>query len=417
MTKYPIKLKDGLALTIPQNDDDIERLGAFNGRVHEGEDLDGLVRALIREHPYGKKRYWWYIEETRTKRIVSALSLIPWRVNFCGAVLDAAELGFVGTLPAFRKQGLSRLLTNHFHETVEQEGFAFSFLQGIPFYYRQFGYEYAVQLENHFLLPLSRLPGRRESPVIRRAVSADTPRLRELYEKSMRAYPLHNARSREVWDFLLGPSLKTEMIHDTFCVQDGRGKTSAYFRVAHHGFGEGLVLDEISPVSPEATEAVLGFLKRLAIERRKPHLRINLHRSHPLARQALEKGAADTWKYAWQIRIGNCGRFLKKVAPVLEGRLANGARQSLSRTFVIDLYREAWALEIGRGRIKSIARTKRVPEGALCLPPFAAVQLFLGHRSLAELADIYPDAGRWVADRRVWEALFPVFNSWLHTNY
>jgi hypothetical protein len=51
MTKYPLKLKDGFVLRCAASDGDVERLAAFNERVHRGEDLAVLVRALADEPP------------------------------------------------------------------------------------------------------------------------------------------------------------------------------------------------------------------------------------------------------------------------------------------------------------------------------------------------------------------------------
>ena len=55
---YPLRLKNGLVMRAARHEDDSERL-----------------------------------------------ALIPWRINFDDVVLPAAELGFVGTLPAFRLRG------------------------------------------------------------------------------------------------------------------------------------------------------------------------------------------------------------------------------------------------------------------------------------------------------------------------
>ncbi|MBN2351119.1 MAG: GNAT family N-acetyltransferase [Spirochaetales bacterium] len=420
MPKYFKKLKDGLVLRRAETDADVERVAAFNNRIHRGEDLAGLVRALADEHPYCRRRYWFFIEEPRSKIIVSSLSLIPWRIGFGRLTLKAAELGFVGTLPEYRKRGLSRILAGRFHETVEREGFAWSFLQGIPYYYRQYGYEYAVPLENHILLPLSRVPRAPAGPIIRAAGPADTARLRELYERSMRDYVVRNERSPAIWDFLLGPSLKTEMIHDAFCVENARGRVTDYFRVARHGFGEGLILDEASTMDGRTADAVLLFLKGVARERRKPHLRLNLPRRHTLVKKAMELGAKDAWRYAFQIRIGNHGRFLKAIAPILQERLRSGALRRGTKRIVIDFYREAWSLDPAGDRMPRIRRLARAAGGSgpvFHLPPFAAVQLFFGHRSLRDLVSIYPDVQPDWREIQLWETLFPTFDSWLNTNY
>ena len=237
-------MQNGFILKSIQSEQDIDRLALFNKRIHEGEDLETLVRMLIAAHPYGMPHHWLFIENAQDDRIVSSVALIPWKISFCGVTLPVAELGFVGTDPAFRRQGLTRLLIEQFHRTVERDGFVCSFLQGIPFFYRQFGYEYALPLETHVNLKLSRIAAHQSSRLsVRLMRREDLPVIGALYTTCMEAYPIHTKRSAAVWKYLLGPSLHTEMVHDTYCVEDRRRGVTAYFRIARYGFGEGLILD------------------------------------------------------------------------------------------------------------------------------------------------------------------------------
>src|SRR3972149_9920025 len=243
-TQFPNRIQNGCLVKSVQTDGDVERITLFNKLIHQGEDLEGLVRSLITKHPYGSRHYWLFIEEPKSKEIVSALALIPWKINFCGEILQAAELGFVGTLPQYRNRGMTRILMSHFHDIVEQERFAFSFLQGIPYFYRQFGYEYAVPLEPHINLKLNRIRGYTEDRLaIRQMTQADLPAVVTLYERCMRRFAVHNERSLPIWRYLLGAAQKTEMIHDNYCVVNKQNRIVAYFRLARHGFGEGLILD------------------------------------------------------------------------------------------------------------------------------------------------------------------------------
>jgi predicted N-acetyltransferase YhbS len=417
----PNQLPNGYLLKSAQTDEDIERLAQFNKLIHTGEDIENLVRMLGTEHPFAKKSHWLFIEEASSQRIISSVALIPWRINFAGVKLEAAELGFVGTLPEFRKQGLIRTLMKVFHEIVESEGFVFSFLQGIPYYYRQFGYEYAIPLEVHINLELNSIAqsktAGRDSLSVRNAKTEDIPRLKELYDSYCSSLSISTERSPGVWNYLFGPSLKTELIHDTYCVENGKRKIVAYFRIAHHGFGEGLIIDEASRVSRAIAGKIIFFSKQLAIARQKSFLRFNLAPAHSLVRYARSLGAEEKQVYAWQVRFGDIRRFIKAIEPVLEQRVQGSDLSGLTGRVLLNLYREAWALVFRKGTLEKIEPLGTIGETSSMLPPFAAIQLFLGHRSILELQKIYPDV--WVRGEewKVLDVLFPKLDSFLHTNY
>jgi len=89
----------------------------------------------------------------------------------------------------------------------------------------------------------------------------------------------------------------------------------------------------------------------------------------------------------------------------------------LTGQVTLNLYREAVSLRFQNGKITRIVSRGLIGETACMIPPFAAVQLFFGHRSLQELEGIYPDV--WVkgGEREIIELLFPKVNAFLHTNY
>jgi predicted acetyltransferase len=415
------RLPEGFILRAVQDDSDVQRLARFNKIIHSGEDLESLVGTLIKEHPYGKRHYWLYLEETQTKKIVSSVALVPWKINFGGETLTAAELGFVGTLPDYRNRGFARICIEQFHRIVEEEGFAFSFLQGIPYYYRQFGYEYAIPLEPMFNLELAKISSQKDQSgtrfMIRRAEQSDLPHLKRLYERSMRHYEISTNRSLPVWQFLLGPSLRTEMIRDTYCVVDLKTNPVAYFRIAHHGFGEGLIVDEVSDTIKDVRPLIMSFLKKTARERKKPYIRFNLSPKHEFVRFARRLGAEEKHVYAFQIRIGNTLRFLKAILPVLEKRISESSFSGLTGKVNLNLYKEAFLFHFHMGKIKNMDQVDANCETPIRLPPFAALQLFFGHRSILELKSIYPDV--WIENDgwKVLDILFPKLDSFLHTNY
>jgi hypothetical protein len=136
----------GLVLRSLTDERDVERLATFNTHIH-GAGVGALTQALIREHPATRPAHWLYIEDTTTGQIVSSLCLLPWLWRYEEVTLRAGEMGLVGTLEPYRHRGLIRTLNEHFTTLLHTEGFDLSHIQGIPYFYRQFGYEYALPLE------------------------------------------------------------------------------------------------------------------------------------------------------------------------------------------------------------------------------------------------------------------------------
>jgi predicted acetyltransferase len=71
-----------------------------------------------------------------------------------GTKLHVAEMGLVGTQENHRGRGLMRTLNREFDKTLDEEKFDLAVIQGIPGFYHQFGYHYAIPLENHINMPL-----------------------------------------------------------------------------------------------------------------------------------------------------------------------------------------------------------------------------------------------------------------------
>ena len=69
-----------------------------------------------------------------------------------------AEMGLVASDPEYRKRGLQRILNNEFDKRIREDGYHLTAIEGIPYFYRQFGYEYSVPLDEWAALPIQKLP-------------------------------------------------------------------------------------------------------------------------------------------------------------------------------------------------------------------------------------------------------------------
>ncbi|MFL7810978.1 MAG: GNAT family N-acetyltransferase [Anaerolineae bacterium] len=416
-TPYYKELSNGLIMRSVADEADVERLAAFNGDIH-GLGVAGMTRELILNHPDTRPEHWLYVEEPGGKEIVSSLCLIPWTLHYEEVSLRAGEMGIVGTREDYRHHGLVRAQAARHAELLQEGGYHLSHIQGIPYFYRQFGYEYALPLEGGWRVELDTVGEtvEEESHAVRLASSDDIPVLRRLYEQATAHLTVHSARSEGVWRYLLGPSMRTEMATETWLVLEDQ-QPIAYLRIPYEGFGEGLIVNEASPLDARAAAAVLRQLKRWSVERHKPYIRLCLPENSPLVAAARYSGGHGLGYYAWQIKLADVPRLLMRIAPVLERRIAESPFAGIDEPVVLNLYCEAFEMRFHKGKLDDVQPLGFSEHGGIRMPPLLLAPLVLGHRSREELAQAYPDvsaSGRW---QHLVDVLFPKQTSFLYTAY
>lgn len=410
-------LGDGLVLRSVADAADVERVAAFDALIH-GRGSEPTWRAWMAGHPHADPAGWLLVEEQVTGRVVASLCLLTWRLRCAGVELRAGELGVVGTLAEYRGRGLQRALVARFDELLRDGGYDLSHIQGIPYFYRQFGYEYAIPLEAWWRLETHMAPTTSDTGyACRPAAPADIPDLLRLYDEGAGALDLAALRDETTWRYQLGPALDTETAAETWLVADAAGAPAGYLRVARQGFGDGLIVAEASPLPPDAALAALAQLRRLTVERGKPFIRLNLPAGAPLLMVARGLGAYDGHAYAWQVRLPDPPALLRKLAPAFEARLEGSGYAGLTRDLVISLYRRALVMRFAGGRLAAVEAASADAPADLRLPPPLLAPLLLGHRSLGEIAHMYPDAAAPGTARPIVDILFPKLRAWLYQQY
>ncbi len=79
-------------------------------------------------------------------KIVSSLNLIPQTWSYEGIEFGVGRPELVGTLPEFRGKGLVRAQFDEIHKWCIERNMPVQAITGIPYFYRQFGYEMALDL-------------------------------------------------------------------------------------------------------------------------------------------------------------------------------------------------------------------------------------------------------------------------------
>ncbi|MCK6576755.1 MAG: GNAT family N-acetyltransferase [Anaerolineae bacterium] len=414
---YSKPLGSGFTLKSVDTLEDAERVAAFNAVVF-GSQEEALSRVLLMNHPHTRPEHWLYAEEDSSGRVAASLCLIPWRWNYAGVELRSGELGICATLEPFRNQGLIRALTVRHKELLREGGFHLSHIQGIPYFYRQFGYEYVLPLEGGWEIELrqiaSDLP---ENYMFRPGGIADIPTLAKFYDDASRDYDISARRDAGVWRFILEPAPGMGTNVDVFLLLNSAGYPVGYWCIQHYGFGEGLNVGEASRLDHASASALLPILRRQALERDKPYIRLITPDDGALVRTAAGRGAHDTGRYQWQIHIPDASHFLRAIAPALERRLAGSMFAGLTQTVIFNLYREAFALRFESGRLAAVEPRGSTEGSEIRIPPLLFPVLALGWKTRQELAERYPDFIIRGHHHALLDTLFPRMNACLYPNY
>ena len=412
-----LSLGSGLALRTVRDDRDIVRYAEFHRTViNEAE--SAAVEHLLRKHPEMAHSDFFLVEDATRERIVSTTCLIPWRCQIEGVDLDVAMLEMVATHPEYRRRGLIRRQIEHFRQTVRERRFDLTIIQGIPYYYRQFGYAYACDHTRRDAIEaacaISAIGDAREPVVLRQASRADLPTLSDFYRSAMARVQVRTVRTLAYWRYLL------EELHYPFqLVARAADGPAVGYALVHPG-REGTAYIAESWVPDQAT--ALTVLRRLA-QRRVKALHIAWPEHGPLVQAARGLGSRPLPTGQWLFRITDVAGLLHKLGPVLEQRLAESDFSDLTADLCINLYHHGYVLRFRAGRLRGVEQAGFVDAsmgaegGDLNIPPDAFVRLALGYRGLDALRDAWPDIVVNSAARYLLDAMFPPMASYFCMPY
>ncbi|MCP4104491.1 MAG: GNAT family N-acetyltransferase [Desulfobacteraceae bacterium] len=425
-------MNDKYIIRRAESPDDSKKLYNLFSEVFHPQDVGTLAETMFNHLPRMKNKYWFIAEEKNTSTIISAFALIPWTWEMEGIRLKVAEMGIVGTKKEHRNQGLMRILNKEFKNTLEEEKFDLTVIQGIPGFYHNFGYYYSIPMDNHINIALHLIPEKQEKEeyTFRLAELQDIPFLMQEDEYYRKNFSVSVFRDEANWKYLLTESLKTEYGSEFRIIESKEKQEKFYFRVPQEGFGKGLIVSEISEgISHDALNSLFIFCRQKAAERDKPYIRFNIHNESTPGRIAVSMGAEKGKPYAWQIKFRDRESFLGKIAPVLEKRMKNSCFENFSGTFRLEFFKTKTDLIWNKGKLEKVMPGEGDCHNTFCINADLFPALCLGHRTWQELQhnrpDIFPafqyirpnihtapDKSALLAD-----TLFPCKKSWVYEQY
>src|SRR5215210_834983 len=127
------------------------------------------------------------VENTDGGAIVAATCLIRQIWEYEEIAFPVGRPEIVATMPDFRNRGLIRSIFELIHARSAAEGQLAQGITGISYYYRQFGYEYALDLHGRRSVYLAAIPdlnpGETEPYALRAATQEDIPQVSALYDR------------------------------------------------------------------------------------------------------------------------------------------------------------------------------------------------------------------------------------------
>ncbi len=410
-------LGDGLILR-RSTPGDAEDLAAFNAFIHGMQDFgepDLRVGAwthdlLAKPHPTFKPDDFTLVVEANTGKIVSTLNLISQTWVYEGIPFDVGQPELVGTHPAYRGRGLVRAQFEVIHRWSLERGQKVQAITGIPFYYRQFGYEMALDLDGGrtaFKPGIPRLkPGESEPFQVRPAVESDIPFIDRLYRLSWKRGPLNAVWNEPLWkNEITGKDARNVNRKELRILETPQGKPVGFLAHPFYRVETKMALTcyELKPgiswaaVTPSVMRYLLAAGEGLAPEHGEhpfEELEFALGQEHPVYQVLLDRLPRFRKPYAWYLRLPDVPGFLRLIAPALEHRLAVSPMVGHSGELKISFYRDGVRLVFERGRLVSVAAWKPDLTDKLDnadFPGLTFLQLLFGYRSIEELRYAFPD--------------------------
>lgn len=372
------------------------------------------------------------VENTRDDTVVAATCLLSQVWTYDGVDVPVGRPEVVATREEYRKRGFIRAIFELIHARSASLGHLAQGITGIEYYYRQFGYEYALDLEGNRRLPMSAIPrlkdGETEPFRLREATVDDIPTVVALYDRD-RAYALTSTKIDDnYWRWMLvGVTPDAAHRWRIYLIVDGQGRSCGYvvaarrawhvgYNVGAIGVAAGMSLAGVLPSVLRALQEVAAAAPRRPGTEPPTTFIFSMGGAHPVY-EALGDllPPAQRRPYAWYVRVPDLPAFLQRIAPVLERRLSDSVVAGYSGEVKLDFYRGGLRLVFADGRLKTAEGWRRgawdKTDGGF--PPGVFLQLLFGYRGLDELRDIFPDVQANDTAVPLLRALFPPRPSWV----
>ena len=319
------------------------------------------------------------------------------------------------------------------HKWAAERDHLVQVILGIPTYYRQFGYEYAINAEGGRYASIEALPrwGKNEARPfrLREPTIEDVPFITRVLDASTnRSMVSPVFRENEVRYMTFDRHERSAVCHKTaiLCKSDGDnfGEPIGVLMYAMTIAIDLGVMLRVEMTEPRYwREAVPSLLKEFVEladkatkeakdpEREIKTVRQDMQPDHPIYLfddDAL--GHIPDRQYAWYVRVPDIPAFLRKIAPALERRLADSIHAGYSGSLMIQLDRKGATLKFQDGKLIDVEAVPSIhwkePNGRF--PARSFLPVLFGMNSIGDTLNAYSDAkADPKPERHILETIFP----------
>ena len=442
LATYRRNLADGLVLRW-STAADTAHIAELVGRVFREKESDPPNEGLSSEvyelmsgkNPVMGSGDYGVVEDTGKEGnpIVACTCLWHNHWEYEGIPFEMGQPEIVATDPAYRNKGLVRALFEMVHARSESKGHMVQAITGIPHFYRQFGYEYVLDLGGKRVVYMSQIlkvkEGEPEIYTLRDAAANDVGVIQDIYSYRRKIGVVTADVPDRYWLYeTQRVSDKGQRLPRLQMIVDAAGKPYGYAFVSVKRYKPGNNLEvwaldtlpsvNLRAIMPSVLRELQKYGSQLPIRNMTEQVQqvhvdqisLNLGRTHPVYDALGHLAPFYEAPYAWYVRVRDVPSFLKHIGPVLEKRLEQSVVADYTGELKIDLYKGGLRIVWEHGKLVT-AEQWRVPvydsNAGAGFPPLVFLQLLFCHRSLDELRYAFPDVWAEGDAEIVLKALFP----------
>jgi hypothetical protein len=337
------RLADGIIIR-HSRPEDADALAKFNKEVHGEDEWDGkgveewTLDLISGEGPTFAVDDFTIVEDTQTGEIVSSCCHISQIWAYEGIPFKVGRPELVGTKKEYRRRGLVRQQFEIMHEWSKNRGELVQIITGIPYYYRQFGYEMTLNLDGGrygYELQLPVLKKDEQEPyTLRPATIEDIPYLKSTYEHACKRYLISAVWDEALWRYELSGKRKYNINRrEIFIIENQARSKVGFIGIPPIKWRKlsALTLYELSPgfswsdVSPSVMRFLWQKGEELAKEQEQEQKMFGfwLGADHPAYTTMASKLPRERKPYSYYVRVPDLSSFINLITPVLETRLCD----------------------------------------------------------------------------------------------
>ncbi|MGW6618032.1 GNAT family N-acetyltransferase [Streptomyces erythrochromogenes] len=388
-----VPLADGLTLR-QAGPADLDQIGALLSA--RGEPDDAIDHRLVVTDPDAGLPACAVVVDG--DRVVSTATLLDEEVHIGGVRLPAGQVELVATDSEYEGRGLVRALMHWAHERSAARGHLVQAMIGIPYFYRLFGYEYAIDIPQ--ALNVNSFPPGEGTATLRPARPSDIPAMAALQASAQSGFDVTMPHSAACWRWLL------EHESSNLLVLEQAGTVIATARTTPPG--EEVLLAEATARDEAAARDLLRGVAALA-----PGNPIQVvHRAGTVTGTAWEEFIEHAPRRSaeqYYIRIPDVAALLDRLRPLFWQRLTAAGIDRTGRDIVISTFGAHHRIPVLANGLGEVVTGGAIQSpgsvgGAGVAPDHLAALLF-GPHGMEGLTRFRPDV--YAADEELFQALFP----------